>query len=195
MPKSGYYWSHEEFRKLMELWNQGERDVKVLAAAVNRKPTAVRKQLQRLGLFVVAHKKNFSETTTSKESKEQSETEEETRIRLEALDRLPSVEEVLVMVAAAVDRLAEPGLSKVEISRLKAVVRAGETYQRLLADFINYRQIEEKLIDMEAKYRGWLEEKLERSKELNVEARTLRQVWRQIWPTSMIKQRATKERR
>jgi len=179
----------------MELWNQGERDVKVLAAAVNRKPTAVRKQLQRLGLFVVAHKKNFSETTTSKESKEQSETEEETRIRLEALDRLPSVEEVLVMVAAAVDRLAEPGLSKVEISRLKAVVRAGETYQRLLADFINYRQIEEKLIDMEAKYRGWLEEKLERSKELNVEARTLRQVWRQIWPTSMIKQRATKERR
>ena len=192
MPKSSYYWSHEEFRKLMELWDQGERDVKVLAAAVNRKPTAIRKQLQSLGLFVVAHKKNFSETTTSKE---QSETEEETRIRLEALDRLPSVEEVLVMVAAAVDRLAEPGLSKVEISRLKAVVRAGETYQRLLADFINYRQIEEKLVEMEKKYNQWLKEKLERSKELNVEARTLRRVWRQMWRTSMIKRRVTKEGR
>jgi len=85
MSKSAYYWSHEETKKLIHLWNQGEHNIAVSAAKIGRKPEVVRKKLQRMGL-VVGQKKNFSGTTTNKQ-------EEETRIRLNIPDELPSVEE------------------------------------------------------------------------------------------------------
>jgi hypothetical protein len=43
MPKSLYYWSREEERKLRDLWKNGEHDPKVLAAHIGRKPEAVSK--------------------------------------------------------------------------------------------------------------------------------------------------------
>jgi len=179
MPKSSYYWSREQEKKLIDLWTQGERNVTVLAAQVGRKPEAVRKKLERMGL-VVGQKKNFSGTTTNKE-------EEETRVELEIPPELPSVEEALKLMAAAMHALSKPGLSKVEILRFRTIVNAVKTYQKLLAEYINYREIEEKLVDLEAKYVRWLREKQERSKQLNVEARALRRVW----PNVMVKRKAT----
>ena len=55
-------------------------------------------------------------------------------------------------MAAAMNALQTPNLSKVEIARLRSIIQAVKTYKELLADYINYRQIEARLIEMEQKY-------------------------------------------
>jgi len=62
---------------------------------------------------------------------------------------LPSVEEVLKILATALKTASQPGLTKPEIQRIQAVATIAKTYKELLADYINYRQIETKLKEME----------------------------------------------
>jgi hypothetical protein len=62
---------------------------------------------------------------------------------------LPSVEEALKMLAGALKTAVKPGLDKVEVQRLQAVATIARTYKEILADFIDYREIEIKLREME----------------------------------------------
>jgi hypothetical protein len=62
---------------------------------------------------------------------------------------LPSVEETLKMLAGALKTAITPGLGKVEVSRLQAVATISKAYKEILADYVNYRQIEAKLKEME----------------------------------------------
>jgi type III secretory pathway component EscV len=72
---------------------------------------------------------------------------------------LPSVEETLKKLAAALETACTPGLDRVEVQRLQVVATLSKTYKELLADYLNYREIEAKLNDMEAKYDALLKEK------------------------------------
>ena len=67
-------------------------------------------------------------------------------------DELPSVEETLKELAGALKAAKEPGLNKVEVQRLQAIATLARTYKEILADYINYREVEDKLNDMQAKY-------------------------------------------
>jgi pyruvate formate-lyase activating enzyme-like uncharacterized protein len=62
---------------------------------------------------------------------------------------LPSVEEALKMLAGALKTAVKPGLDRVEVQRLQAIATIAKTYKELLADYINYREIETKLKEME----------------------------------------------
>jgi hypothetical protein len=62
---------------------------------------------------------------------------------------LPSVEEALKMLAGALRNSLKPGLGRVEVQRLQAVATISKTYKELLVDYINYREIETKLREME----------------------------------------------
>lgn len=143
MPKSPYYWSRDEERKLRDLWKKGEHDPQVLAAHIGRKPGAVSKKLKRLELVVVGGEKQNVGTTTI---------EEETRIKLKIPDELPSVEEALKKLSAALDALARPGLSKAEIMRFRTIIVAVKTYQKLFAEYVDYRKIEVDLVDLRKKF-------------------------------------------
>jgi hypothetical protein len=77
---------------------------------------------------------------------------------------LPSVEEALKMLAGALRAAVKPGLSKVEVQRLQTVATIAKTYQELLSDYINYRQIETKLKEMEEQNARLLKE-LEKAKQ------------------------------
>ena len=72
---------------------------------------------------------------------------------------LPSVEETLKKLAGALEAASAPGLSKVEVQRLQVVATLARAYKEILADYINYREIEAKLNDMEAKYAALLQNK------------------------------------
>jgi hypothetical protein len=65
---------------------------------------------------------------------------------------LPSVEEALKKLAMALDIASTPGLEKAEVQRLQVLATIAKTYKEILADYINYREIEAKLYNMEAKY-------------------------------------------
>ena len=45
------------------------------------------------------------------------------------------------------------------MQRLQLIATLAKTYKEILADYLNYREIEEKLIDMEAKYATLLQGK------------------------------------
>jgi hypothetical protein len=164
MPKNSYFWSREEEKKLMALWSQGEHDARIIAAQLNRKPEAIRKKLQRLGL-VVGHKEKFAGTTTTKE--------EETQIKLDIPDELPSVETALKLLVAAMNALSQPGLSKADVQRLRNVVNAVKTYQKLIAEYVEYRKIEVELVDLRKKYEQW-------GKGMGLKAQAARRAWPRI---------------
>ena len=153
MPKSLYYWSVEEERKLKDLWNKGEHNSRILAAHLERKPEAVRKKLQRLG-FVVGQTNISSRTTTNEEADRcrPKFDSEETRVRLNIPDELITVEEALKLYAAALDALKKPGLDKLEIMRFKTIVMAVKTYQKLFGEYVHFRELEVKLTDLSQKY-------------------------------------------
>ena len=74
-------------------------------------------------------------------------------------EELPSVEETLRKLAGALEAASEPGLSKTEVQRLQVVATLARAYKEILADYINYQEIEAKLNDMEAKYAALLQNK------------------------------------
>ena len=133
----GKYWKPEEEQLLRELWESGLHDVELLAQKIDRSKDGVRQKLMRMGLLVVGQRTQRKCLTTSE---------------LKLPKELPSVEEALKILAGALTAAAESGLDKVEVQRLQVVATLAKTYKDLLADYINYRQIEQDLLEMRKKY-------------------------------------------
>jgi hypothetical protein len=85
----------------------------------------------RLGLEVVV-KRNLQKSTTT--------------CALPA--DLLSVEQVLLSLARAVKALEQPGLDKDEILRLRSLVQGCKIYQDKFAEYVDYRRIEESLMEI-----------------------------------------------
>jgi hypothetical protein len=130
-------WTVEEEAQLKKLV-EAKTPLDVIASTLGRQPPAILVKCQRLGLPV-------SGQVTA------------TAIPLPA--ELPSVEETLKKLAGALEAASAPGLSKVEVQRLQAVATLARAYKEILADYLNYREIEAKLNDMEAKYAALLQQK------------------------------------
>jgi len=129
-----YFWTKEETDRLRNLWESGVRDSRVLAEKIGRPSSAVEKKLKRMGLVVVGAR--CAKTTTT----------------IKLPEELPTVEEALKILAGALRAAAEPELDRVEVQRLQAVATLARTYKELFADYIDYRLIEIKLVELEAKY-------------------------------------------
>jgi len=127
----GKPWTIEEEKKLAELL-KSEKPLGVIAESLNKSPEAVVKKIRRLKLEVVVPTLQHQTTTT----------------KLVLPKELPSVEEALKMLAAALKASCKPGLDKVEVQRLQVVATLARTYKELLADYINYRGIEAELAEM-----------------------------------------------
>jgi hypothetical protein len=76
---------------------------------------------------------------------------------------LPSIEETAKILAGALKLAIKPGLDKIEVQRLQAVATIAKTYKDLLANYVDYRQIETKLREMEELNAQLLKEKSQNS--------------------------------
>ena len=132
MPKK-YYWTREEEAKLLELWKKGITDLNVLAKELGRKPLAVERKLQRMG--VVVSKQKFQKTTTTE---------------IKSKDLLTH-EEALKLLAGAIESLQQPGQDKLELQRLRILVDATQTYYSVLEKFERWVEIEARLLEMDTK--------------------------------------------
>jgi hypothetical protein len=130
----GKPWSHVEEKQLQQLFSE-KNSVRVIAEVMGKSVDCVRKKIDRLGLKVVVHDENQPRTTSKWVMPEE----------------LPSVEEALKILAAAMYALSQPGIDKAEILRLRAVIQAANVYQTRVAEYVNYVKIEAKLLEMEAK--------------------------------------------
>ena len=61
-------------------------------------------------------------------------------------NELPSVEEALEDLAAAMNALKTPELNKTEIMRLRTLIQTSSLYQKRFAEYVNYRKTEQRLI-------------------------------------------------
>jgi hypothetical protein len=128
----GKPWSHELEKELKDLV-EAKTSLKVIAAKLDKPEEAVRQKIRRLGLEVVEHKKIICSTSSKPEE-------------------LPSVEETLKTLSAALKALETPGLDKGEILRLRGIIAGAKVYKELLADYIDYRGLEAELLELSGKY-------------------------------------------
>jgi len=127
----------EELRRLVK----EKQSWQVIAADLKRSVDAVRMKAKRLGLSVVVDRGRGSTTTN------------------DLPEELPSVEEVLKVLARVLKAFDEPGLEMSEVQRLQAMVSTIRTYEGMLANYMHYREIEKRLVGLEAKYARLVREK------------------------------------
>ncbi len=133
----GKQWSIEEERKLRDLVKYG-LTVSAIARKMNKTIPAVSIKCERLGLVDDDSKNSALSSST---------------LALSLPKALPTVEDALKILASALKRIVEPGLSKADIQRLRATATLARTYKDLLADYMDFRGLEEQLIKAEAKWR------------------------------------------
>ena len=133
MPK-GKPWTVDEEKQLKTLLN-ARASLNVIAAKLQKSKESVRLKIKRMGIDVVDHAVGRS-----------------TSSRLSIPDDLPSVEEALHVLCDALDDLNQKGLDQTEVLRLRTIIQGIKIYKELFADYVNYRGIEAKMIEMEEKY-------------------------------------------
>jgi hypothetical protein len=138
----GKQWTPQEEAELKSLVEANAR-IDEIAAKLQKTPGAIFLKSKRLGIELQAKGYVNSSISIPRE--------------------LPSVEETAKILAGALKLAMKPGLDKVEVQRIQAVATIAKTYKELLADYINYRQIETKLNEMEKLNAQLLKEKSQNS--------------------------------
>ena len=140
MPK-GIPWTNQEEVRLKQLIQDGA-NLQAIAMALGKSENSIYNKIKRLGLEegIRGLSPSSSEITLPAE--------------------LPTSEQALQMLAAALRAATEPGLDKVEVLRLQVVATLARAYDHLLANYIHYREIETKLIELDHKY-GQLAQKIQ----------------------------------
>ena len=136
----GKPWPADDEKKLRDWYSSGTTDLRVLAFSFDGGYTeeAIRQKLIKLGLF-----------------KEQQQSEKFIcccSTELELPKDLPSIEETLRILAAALEALKTPGLDKAEVLRLRGIIAGVKVYQERFAEYVRYREMEEELMEARRKY-------------------------------------------
>jgi hypothetical protein len=125
----GKPWTVEEEKQLREMVQQ-KKSLVVMAKAFGKSPESIKKKMLRLGLKVVV--RQIQQTTTSNE--------------------LLSVEEALQKLNNALVSLETPGLDQAETLRLRSIIQGRKIYLEKFAEYLNYRELEQRLIELEGNY-------------------------------------------
>jgi len=67
-------------------------------------------------------------------------------------EELPSVEQALKTLNKALQGLETKGLEQAETLRFRGIIQGVKIYIERFADFLNYRELEQRLIELEGKY-------------------------------------------
>lgn len=129
----GKPWSVADEKKLREMVEAG-RSANEIAGFFGKSYECVQMKIKRLGLNVVISEIREITTTSSACSGE-----------------LISVESALGKLNAALNELEKPGLSQSETLRLRSIVQGRKVYIEKFAEFLNYRGLEARMIELEGK--------------------------------------------
>ncbi|WNZ28472.1 MAG: hypothetical protein IAX21_07325 [Candidatus Bathyarchaeota archaeon] len=139
MPK-GKPWTKDQEMQLRELLQAG-KSIQVIAKTFGKTQNAIRQKMIKLELE--EKKSNCSLFSST----------------LKLPEEIPSIETVLKTALAALKALEKPGLAKVEVMRLRAIIQSAAVCQVKIAEFIDYARIEAKLIELDEKYEKLVQEK------------------------------------
>lgn len=133
----GKAWTVDEELKLKALLEAG-LPVPIIATRLSKTEVAVVLKVSRLGL---KDDKKGEKMLSSSSSSE-----------LELPVELPTVEEAGKILGGALLAMMRPGVSKEDLRRWKAVADVAWKYKEFMADFLDYRALEEKYVELRKKY-------------------------------------------
>jgi hypothetical protein len=139
----GKPWPTEDEQRLRKLFESGSKDYGLLSKTFQGKysENAIYQKLLDLGLV-------------SKEEEARKKRTSSSTLTLKRPAELPSVEDVLKTLAAALKSLETPGLEKSDVLRLRGIIAGCKIYKELLADYMDYRGLEAELLELREKYEG-----------------------------------------
>jgi hypothetical protein len=152
----GKPWSADEVRRLRDLMKSGV-SIHAIAKAMGKTVESVQLKVMRLGLidegavYTVPSSSTSSTTPEDGLDKVKPSSESFSPV-LGPIQELPTVEEVLKKLAAALVALEQPGLSRYETLRYKTLIQGAEKYEKLYVNFAKYKSVEGRLIELEEKY-------------------------------------------
>ena len=134
----GKPWDINEERKLRQLVEEG-KDVDEICRVLVKTRDAVLSKMYGLGL---------------KQQKEEDNGRVQRRLSssFQLPEELPSVEEALKKLSAALKALETPGLDQAETLRLRSIISGVKIYKEIFADYLNYCELERRLAELEDKY-------------------------------------------
>ena len=137
----GKPWSPED-EKLLRNYFDFTKDLHIIAFNFDGKYTeeAIRQKLIKIGLLKEEQQQSKNGCCCS------------SKLEFDLPEELPSVEETLKTLAAALKALDAPGLGKSEVLRLRNIISGVKVYKELLADYVNYRGLEAELLGLRQKY-------------------------------------------
>jgi hypothetical protein len=138
----GKPWDLDEERQLRQLVDEGKSIDEICKLMVKTRDSVVSK-VYNVGLSF--HQKEEEEDIHPQKSRQLSSS---FRIPQE----LPSVEDALRTLTAALKALEEPGIDYAEIQRLRSLIAGVKIYKQIFADYLNYCELEERLKELEGKY-------------------------------------------
>ena len=135
----GKPWPADDEHKLQDWYKSGIIDLRVLAFSFNGEYTqeAIRQKLIKLGFLKEQQQPKNSNCCCS--------------TTLDIPKELPSIEETLKILAAALEALKTPGLDRIEIFRLRGIIAGAKVYQERFAEYVRYRELEEELLEARQK--------------------------------------------
>jgi len=119
-----HYWTREEEKALVTMANEG-RTVDEMCEHFHRSPEAIKLKLRRLGAVIPQSQKEVDTTRTPQQTLEP----------LKPTENLISMEEALKMWLAVVKRLNEPGITGLELKRLRLILMSLKGYAVVQADY------------------------------------------------------------
>jgi hypothetical protein len=143
----GKAWDIDEVRRLQQLVEEGN-SVDAICKIMVKTHDSIEQKMYDLKLKPLkeeeANKKIFSVSSSRP---------------LKIPKELPSIEANLKDMVAAMDALKKGGFDKLELMRLSKVVANCRAYNREFASYLNYRELEERLFEVEAKYANLVKRK------------------------------------
>ena len=133
----GKLWDIEEVRQLRQLLEEG-KNIDEISQIMVKTEEAIRQKMYDLKLKEEEHATRRKSCFSSS--------------KLDLPKDLLTVERTLRILAGALVKSGDAGLDKDEIQRLQVVATLAKTYKELFADYLDYRGIEERLVELEGKY-------------------------------------------
>jgi hypothetical protein len=143
----GKPWDFDEIKRLRQLTNEG-KSINEISRDLVKTKEAIRQKMMNLDL-----KLHTPESPNQEEQQHVVLAEKSCcNSAINSPTQLPSIEETLHILAGALQKSTEQGLDKIEVHRLQIIANLSKTYKEILSDYLDYRGLEKRLIELEGNY-------------------------------------------
>ena len=126
-------WSELDEKQLHALVG-AHKSIDEIALALKRSPEAIFMKLSRLGMAIP--EKSSVENTANKVTEQSTTTTPMPKLEIAKVEELPSGNEAIGLLWAALRRLQEPDVSKDEAKKLRLIIQGAKSYIHLEADYL-----------------------------------------------------------